>query len=461
MKSDMTERLGSLIVPADTPANRALGLNAFGDGGFVCILDQIIQPGLKAATVGAVSTLGFPLLSEAAGTFEEYVFDSLTYFLRPQVPTDTPGELIMGFSPESTTDSPADEIQAGDATVVSTQPIWCNNSLSIPKEFLNGKRFVRTEVTPKLGEDIRLNDVGKLFISAAGFDAPAAGLTMKRHKVRTVSRFGVEKFVEVDGFDVGALDVEYHCHFLGTEQRTGLIQPFTHSSVTYFELPPASLDLLTAKLGEAKARELCDTFPLKTKEWQISHWQRLWNLTLTNTVEVFVADYADTLYSTGGGCPNMLELDTGVLAATSDLEFRTPSGLYDMTFSGQVTASTTSAVAGFDTMMVLTLNLQRFDEDSTSWVNMTASAGTPIGTGQAPIWSSTWYQNTSGGSGVTGFSFSGRMTTNTVVFSLSPEERYRIRFRQFGTPVFGSGQPVSSSGLAITEGSLTLRAILG
>jgi hypothetical protein len=115
-------------------------------------------------------------LSRIAALYEEFEFHELSITYNPSCPATTPGILAMGFDIDSTDPPPnsfAEMLQIGGST--SFAP-WTSGTISIPREFLSGKRtnakFIETDPTATV--DLNKALATFYFISSGGEATPGS-----------------------------------------------------------------------------------------------------------------------------------------------------------------------------------------------------------------------------------------------------------------------------------------------
>jgi hypothetical protein len=111
------------------------------------------------------SGLTFPWLSRIAANYEKYRFDKLKFFLKPQAPTTARGVLMLAVDYDPTDPAPAlkrDVLQYDG--VVRAAP-WNDCAMIVKK---NSEPHFIAPVQPADDADIRLSDVGNLYVCTQG-----------------------------------------------------------------------------------------------------------------------------------------------------------------------------------------------------------------------------------------------------------------------------------------------------
>lgn len=112
----------------------------------------------------------FPWLSQIATRFESYSFNSLTIRLLTRAPTSIGGVQVLTVDYDAADASPQTMAQARSYRSAVAGAPWEDISFTASKEDLHKQKsnFVRTGVSLPTGTDIRLYDIGELFVITEG-----------------------------------------------------------------------------------------------------------------------------------------------------------------------------------------------------------------------------------------------------------------------------------------------------
>lgn len=116
--------------------------------------------------------LAFPWLSSVANRFESYLFERLEFMYKPLCSTTTPGVVILAVDYDAADATPNSKIIANSYAESSSSSVWdtsrhvCKGS-NLRKFGI--QRYVRT--SDQLGTDVRVSDVGNLFICTSNTPA--------------------------------------------------------------------------------------------------------------------------------------------------------------------------------------------------------------------------------------------------------------------------------------------------
>jgi hypothetical protein len=117
--------------------------------------------------VGKATT--FPWLSRIALNFEQYKFNRLKFSLKTQAPTTIPGSVILAIDYDPTDPAPltkADMLQYEGAT--RSAPWNDCTVVAAPKNMARLSKYYVSPANPLNSADLRLQDVGNLFIATQG-----------------------------------------------------------------------------------------------------------------------------------------------------------------------------------------------------------------------------------------------------------------------------------------------------
>ncbi len=124
----------------------------------------------------------FAWLSDLAGLFDEYEFQSLEFIYQPAVGTDTDGKYLMTFDPDVLDEMPDSKQDMLQARVQVDGMPWHENKLKVPRDLLVGRRYCRGAIVPA-DADAHFYDVGSLNIAAPGAPAGMIGEFFVKYKI--------------------------------------------------------------------------------------------------------------------------------------------------------------------------------------------------------------------------------------------------------------------------------------
>lgn len=116
----------------------------------------------------------FPWLHAQAKHWEKYEFTRLEWRYKPNVSAysqaGTQGRLLWLYEPDTYDQPPADKQTILDSAYHASGMAKDPFKLTVPRECLKGRRFVRHTAFPPVDADQRLYDVGVFYDAAQGFD---------------------------------------------------------------------------------------------------------------------------------------------------------------------------------------------------------------------------------------------------------------------------------------------------
>lgn len=114
-----------------------------------------LNPGLESS---------FPWLSGVAQRFERYSFDSLTVRYKNLKGTDTDGNVIISYDPDTLDGAPATAVAQTQSTAYVDGAPWRIFELKVP--VTRDKRFVRSG--PVVTSDLKTYDAGRIWVTTEG-----------------------------------------------------------------------------------------------------------------------------------------------------------------------------------------------------------------------------------------------------------------------------------------------------
>jgi len=126
-----------------------------GSASFAVVGNFALNPGIAES---------FPWLSGVAQRFERYNFDSLTVRYKNLKGTDTDGNIIISYDPDTLDGAPATAVAQTQSTAYIDGAPWRIFELKVPcsKE----KKFVRAG--PVVTSDLKTYDAGRIWVTAEG-----------------------------------------------------------------------------------------------------------------------------------------------------------------------------------------------------------------------------------------------------------------------------------------------------
>jgi hypothetical protein len=125
--------------------------------------------GLLRLPINVGKTSTFPWLARIALNFEQYKFTRLRFSLKTQAPTTVPGSVILAIDYDPTDPDPlskADMLQYEGATRAAP---WNDCTvIATPKNMARLPKYYVSPSEPQNTADLRLQDVGNLFIATQG-----------------------------------------------------------------------------------------------------------------------------------------------------------------------------------------------------------------------------------------------------------------------------------------------------
>jgi len=126
-----------------------------GSVAFSSVANFAINPGIPAT---------FPWLSGVAQHYERYRLDSLVVRYKNLKGTDTDGNIIMSFDPDTLDQGPTTAVIQTQSTVYVDGAPWRLFEMRVPCD--RQTRFIRSG--PVFGADLKTYDAGRIWVSAEG-----------------------------------------------------------------------------------------------------------------------------------------------------------------------------------------------------------------------------------------------------------------------------------------------------